>query len=235
MTVAGGTLTLSSGDDGIHGDGTVTVDGGVINILTAYEGVEGNVVVFNGGETYVNAKDDGVNAKSGSSTPLIQINGGLLKVTVGSGDTDGMDSNGNIVMTGGFVLVQSGSSMGGMAGSVDLDGTISVTGGTLVALGGICETPNGSGDCCTVLMSGQSFAAGEYTVTDGSKTLFSFTVDASCQSGWIASDTLSQGGSYQILKDGSSVYSWSQTSQSVGSGGSSWGGGGFPGGGGWRR
>ncbi|MBO4838204.1 MAG: carbohydrate-binding domain-containing protein [Lachnospiraceae bacterium] len=232
VTIAGGTLTLSSGDDGIHGDGTVTVDGGVINILTAYEGVEGNVVVFNGGETYVNAKDDGVNAKSGSSTPLIQINGGLLKVTVGSGDTDGMDSNGNIVMTGGFVLVQSGSSMGGMAGSVDLDGTISVTGGTLVALGGICETPNGSGDCCTVLMSGQSFAAGEYTVTDGSKTLFSFTVDASCQSGWIASNTLSQGGSYQILKDGSSVYSWSQTSQSVGSGGSSWGG---PGGGGWRR
>ena len=190
------------------------------------------MIYFNNGETYIYATDDGVNAKSGNATPLIQINGGFLKVTTKSGDTDGLDSNGNIVQNGGFVLVQGGSDMGGMAGSVDLDGTISVTGGTMVALGGICETPSGGDNCCTVLMNGQSFAAGEYTVTDGSKTLFSFTVDGSYQNGWIASETLSQGGSYQLLKDGSSVYSWSQSSQSVGSGG---GGGWGPGGGGWRR
>lgn len=233
VSVTGGTLTLSSGDDGIHGDGAVTIDGGAIHILTAYEGVEGNVVTFNGGETEIYALDDGVNAKKGAETALIAINGGVLKVTTASGDTDGLDSNGNISMTGGFVLVQSSSSMGGMSGSVDLDGTISVTGGTLVALGGICSTPNGSGDCCTVLMNGQSFAAGEYSVIDGSNVLFTFTVDSACQNGWIASDALSQGGSYQLLKDGAEVYSWTQSSQSAGSGGSGWGG--SPGGGGWRR
>ena len=234
VTVASGTLTLSSGDDGIHGDGGVTIGGGVINILTAYEGVEGNVVTFNGGTTGIYALDDGVNAKKGAETALIAINGGVLKVTTASGDTDGLDSNGNISMTGGFVLVQSGSGMGGMSGSVDLDGTLSVTGGTIVALGGICETPSGSNNCCTVLMNGQSFAAGEYTLTDGSNTLFSFTLDSACQSGWIASEALSQGGSYQLLKDGAEVYSWTQSSQSAGSGGGS-GWGGFPGGGGWRR
>lgn len=224
VTVSGGTLTLTSGDDAIHGDNIVTVDGGLINILSSYEGIEGNVIVFNAGEVYVYAKDDGVNAGSGASTPLIQINGGFLKVTTPSGDTDGIDSNGNIVQTGGFVLVQGGSSQGGMAGSVDLDGTLTVTGGTMVALGGICETPNGSNNCCTVIMSGQSFSAGEYTVSDGTNTLFRFTVDGSYQNGWIASATLSQGGSYQLLKDGAGVYSWTQSSQSVGSSGSGWGG-----------
>ena len=234
VTISGGTLTLSSGDDGVHGDGTVTINGDMLNI-SAYEGVEGNIVNFDGGETVIYGQDDGVNAKSGSSTPLIRITGGFLKVTTGAGDTDGLDSNGNIKMTGGFVLVQSGSGMGGMSGSVDLDGSITVTGGTIVALGGICETPSGSNNCCTVLMNGQSFAVGEYTLTDGSNTLFGFTLDSACQSGWIASDTLSQGGSYQLNLNGSSVYSWTQSSQSVGTGGSGMGGMGGGGRGGWRR
>ena len=242
VTVSGGTLSLTSGDDAIHGDGLVTIDGGLIHILTSYEGIEGNVICFNAGEVYVYAKDDGVNACSGASAPLIQINGGFLKVTTASGDTDGIDSNGNIEQTGGFVLVQGGSLQGGMAGSVDLDGTLTVTGGTMVALGGICETPGGSGSCCTVIMSGQSFPAGEYTVSDGTNTLFSFTVDGNYQNGWIASAVLSQGGSYQLLKDGTGFYSWTQSSVSVGSSGSGWGGGGKAGpggpggpGGGWRH
>ena len=203
----------------------MTISGGIIQITDSYEGVEGNVVRFAGGETYIYARDDGVNACAGAASTLIEVSGGFLKVTTPSGDTDGIDSNGNYLQTGGFVLVQSGSAMGGMAGSVDADGSVKVTGGTIIALGGICETPNGSDNCCTVLMSGQSFAAGSYTVSLDGKTLFSFTVDGSYSGGWIASDQLAQGSSYVLSRDGSSVFSWTQSAQSTGSGGSQ---------GGWR-
>ncbi|MBO4873598.1 MAG: carbohydrate-binding domain-containing protein [Lachnospiraceae bacterium] len=233
VTVSGGSLTLTSGDDGIHGDGTVTIDGGSIRILKAYEGIEGNQVIFNDGTVTVYATDDGVNAKRGSAAPLVQVNGGYLQVTTASGDTDGIDSNGSYVQTGGFVLILGGSQMGGMAGSLDTDGSVSVTGGTIVALGGICETPSGGSNCCTVLMNGQSFSKGDYTVTDGSDVLISFSLSNSYSNGWIASDTFRTGGSYRLNRDGGSVYSWSQTAQSVGSGGSQGGPGGWgrPGGG----
>ena len=231
VTVSGGSLTLTSGDDGIHGDNVVTIDGGRIDVVNAYEGIEGNVIDFNDGTVYIYATDDGVNAKNGSAAPLIQVNGGYLQVTTRSGDTDGLDSNGNYVQTGGFVLVLGGSSQGNMAGSVDVDGSVSVTGGTIVALGGICETPSGGNNCCTVVVSGQSFSAGDYTVSDGKNILISFTVDGTYQNGWIASDTFSQGSSYTLSRGGSSVYTWSQSSQSEGSGGS----GSFGPGGGWGQ
>ena len=231
VTVSGGSLTLTSGDDGIHGDNVVTIDGGRIDVVNAYEGIEGNVIDFNDGTVYIYATDDGVNAKNGSAAPLIQVNGGYLQVTTRSGDTDGLDSNGNYVQTGGFVLVLGGSSQGNMAGSVDVDGSVSVTGGTIVALGGVCETPSGGNNCCTVVVSGQSFSAGDYTVSDGKNILISFTVDGTYQNGWIASDTFSQGSSYTLSRGGSSVYTWSQSSQSEGSGGS----GSFGPGGGWGQ
>ncbi len=233
ISVAGGTLTLSTGDDGIHADGTVEITDGTVNILTSYEGLEGNVVKVSGGVTKIYALDDGVNACSGSATPLVLVTGGTLTVTTRSGDTDGIDSNGNYQQTGGLVLVQGGSTSGGMAGSVDVDGSVSVTGGTIIALGGICEVPSGTGACCTVVMSGQSFSAGTYQVTDaGGNVLVEFTVDGTYQNGWISSEKLSQGGSYTLSRDGSSVYTWTQSSQTEGSGGmGGFGGGGFGGGG----
>ena len=235
VTVSDGRLTLTSGDDGIHGDGTVTVDGGTIDVLSSYEGIEGNLVYFNGGTVYVYATDDGVNAKSGLSTPLIQVNDGYLQVTTRSGDTDGIDSNGNYVQTGGFVLVLGGSSQGSMAGSVDVDGSVTVTGGTIVALGGICETPS-NGSVNTYVSSGTSFSAGSYVLKDSDGTeVLTFTLTGSYSSCWIASSALALGKTYTLYKDGSQVLSWTQSSSTEGSSGyGSWGGG--PGGhGGGRR
>ena len=67
-------------------------------------------------------------------------------------------------------------------------------------------------------------------MTDGSRTLISFTLSGNYSNGWIASDTFSQGGSYSLNRDGSSIYNWTQSGQSAGSGGSGSKG---PGGGGW--
>ncbi|MBR1813966.1 MAG: carbohydrate-binding domain-containing protein [Lachnospiraceae bacterium] len=235
ITVNGGSITVTSGDDGMHADNALTINGGSLKV-SAYEGLEANVITLNDGKGYVYGSDDGMNATSGNSRPLIAINGGSWEVETPSGDTDAIDSNGDITMTGGFVLVKGGNSSGGMAGSVDLDGTISVTGGTIAAFGGICETPNGNGNVCMVGISGQSFAAGSYEVTDSKgNVVVSFELNKTFTGAWLASEDFTQGESYTLLLDGKEVYSWTQSSQAVGSTG--FGGmGGFGGrGGGWRR
>ena len=78
-------------------------------------------------------------------TPLLTVSGGYT-VVYASGD--GIDSNGNIVMTGGTLLVFGPTDNGN--GAIDYgDGNCSMTisGGTLLAVGssGMAETATGSG------------------------------------------------------------------------------------------
>ncbi|MBO4326285.1 MAG: carbohydrate-binding domain-containing protein [Clostridia bacterium] len=224
VTVSGGTVNITSADDGIHADNVLTISGGTVNISESYEGLEGNTVNIAGGSTFIYASDDGINACRGSSTPLVNITGGYLDVTTSSGDTDGIDSNGNITVSGGFVIVKGGSSQGNVAGSIDVDGSVKVTGGTVVALGGICETPS-SGSVNTYISSGTSFSAGSYSLaaSDGS-VILSFSLSASYSSCWIASDGLSLNGQYKLTCGSDVVLEWTQSSTSVGSSGG-WGGG----------
>ena len=124
-----------SGADGIHADGTLSISGGTIDIESAYEGLEANVINISGGRTCVSAGDDGVNACKGAQTPLVNVTGGYLDVTVpANGDVDGIDSNGSYKQTGGVVIARGPSS--DMAAAIDADGQVSVTGGTLILLGG---------------------------------------------------------------------------------------------------
>ena len=117
--------------------------------------------------------------------------------------------------TGGFVLIRGGSSSGNVSGSLDADGSVRVTGGTIVALGGICELP-ASSSCPVVKMQRKSFSAGEYALkTSGGDVIASFTLNASYSSCWICSDGFTVGSSYSITKDGSSFASWTQSSQTT--------------------
>ena len=231
ITVSGGTVTITAADDGMHADGTLTIYDGTVSVVESHEGLEANVITLNGGIIDVYADDDGLNACKGSATPMIYINGGYAEIRTPSGDTDAIDSNGSVVMTGGAVLVLSGAQMGGMAGSVDVDGTITVTGGTIVALGGICSIPQ-NGSINTYVSSGTSFSAGDYRITDADgNTIFSFALSGSYSSCWIASDAFRLNASYAIEKDGASFLDWTQTSATVGNSGNN----GFFGGFGGRR
>ena len=228
VTVSGGVITIQAADDGIHADNILTIKDGSVTVSGSYEGLEANVINIEGGKTFVQSSDDGVNACRGAASPLVNVTGGYLDVTTPSGDTDGIDSNGSITVSGGFVIVKGGSSQGGMAGSVDVDGTLKVTGGTVVAIGGICETP-ASGSVNTFVSSGASFSAGEYVLSDASgNVLLSFSLSGSYYSCWIASDGLLLNGQYKLSRDGSLVLDWTQSSSTVGSSGQ--GGPGGPGG-----
>ena len=164
----GGQQTVS-GADAIHADNVLNITGGTINIDSAYEGLEANVINISGGKTTVAANDDGVNATKGDSTAQINVTGGYLDVTVSpNGDTDGIDSNGTYTQTGGVVITRGPNSQ--MAAAIDADGSVSISGGTLIVLGyGRVST---SGSVKTVSLSLHS--SGSHTVNIGG-TSYTFT------------------------------------------------------------
>lgn len=217
ISISGGTITISTGDDGIHADKELNITDGYINVLTSYEGLEAITINISGGQSFVYAADDGINACTGdgTSTPLINITGGYVDVTTGSGDTDGIDSNGSYTQSGGMVLVKGGSSSGQVSGSIDVDGNITITGGTCIALGGICETPVNSVNA--YVFSSVSFNAGSYSVKDSSgNEIISFTLNNSYSNGWICTSALTTNTEYTLYCDGSSLTNWTQSAGTMG-------------------
>ena len=122
-------VTIQSGDDGIHANDNIEISGGTLNI-TGAEGIEATGILISGGEITIQATDDGINAawKSGTDTPVVEISGGTITITMGAGDTDGIDSNGDLIISGGTISINASSPF-------DCDGSVSFTGGTVVVNG----------------------------------------------------------------------------------------------------
>ena len=127
--IGGGEITIAAGDDGIHASAAVQIDDGVIAI-EANEGIESTYIQINGGEITINGGEDGLNAANKSKVyrATIEVTGGSVTVTMASGDTDGIDSNGDIYVSGGTINVTGGSTF-------DYDGTAEYTGGTIIVNG----------------------------------------------------------------------------------------------------
>lgn len=180
IIISGGNTTVEASDDAIHADGSLTISDGEINVKSAYEGLEANVINISGGSSYVYATDDGVNATSGNATPSINVSGGLLDVEVPTnGDTDGIDSNGSFTQSGGVVIVKGpgnagGNSMG--AAALDTDGAVSVSDGTLIIFGGTEKTPTTNSKITKTLCSSNSVASGSHTVSFSNNTSYQTTL-----------------------------------------------------------
>lgn len=135
VNIAGGTYQIATGDDGVHADENVAISGGTIVISASYEGIEGQCIEISGGEIDVTASDDGLNAAGGDSgddtrhsfmqssgnNELI-ISGGYIVIDAAG---DGLDSDGNLTVTGGNVYVYGPESSNN--GALDFDGTGTVT------------------------------------------------------------------------------------------------------------
>lgn len=124
-----GTFNLAAVSDGIQATSSMIIDGGSFNIKSA-EGLESTYIRINGGDIYIEASDDGINAarKSSAYSVLIEFNGGNTTVIMGAGDTDGIDANGNITVNGGTINVTGNSAF-------DYDGSAQYNGGTVIVNG----------------------------------------------------------------------------------------------------
>ena len=159
LTITGGFATVKSDDDGVHAEQALTIKSGTVEVTMSYEGMEAAYMNFEGGVTSVVTTNDawnasGANASSstggnnggrpgggmgggfgfGSDGSKIKVTGGFHYLYVGTGDTDGMDSNGDIDMTGGVVVIECRMN-GGMGGMVDSNGDTQISGGKMLGFG----------------------------------------------------------------------------------------------------
>jgi len=166
----GGELSLSSGDDAIHAETSITVNDGALTILKSYEGIESAAININGGTIILNSTDDAFNATKGLTAgggeandgSSLNINGGTLYVSATTGD--GIDSNGNLTVTGGTIVVNGPQSQPELA--FDVNGTFNISGGFMIGSG-----PN-SGN----MIEGPATSSSQYSVkATASSTLSSST------------------------------------------------------------
>ena len=122
LTIESGTYTLIASGDGLRANETLTINGGNINI-NAIEGLESTEVIINSGTISILASDDGINAslKSETKMPKFEMNDGSLEIQMGPGDTDAIDSNGDLIVNGGKITIDAQFAFD-FAGKAELNG-----------------------------------------------------------------------------------------------------------------
>ncbi|MBR2320000.1 MAG: carbohydrate-binding domain-containing protein [Clostridia bacterium] len=129
-----GKLTIKAANEGLDSELHLTIDGGIIDIESGNDGI--------------NTNEDNISVTT--------INGGKLSILVNgsTGEGDGIDSNGWLVINGGIVLAQ-GCGFSGDAG-IDSDKGIHINGGTVVASGNMLDRIEDGGQTHAVFTMGQS-------------------------------------------------------------------------------
>jgi len=153
MVIDGGYTTITSSKKGLHAETHLTIRDGLINIKKSTEGITAQMIDILGGETYITAKDDGINAskindpnrkgygggRGTDGSVYVNIVGGKSYINVTGMDVDGIDSNGVLYIGGKaevYVSTSGGSIYGTMA-SLDSEGLNAICrGATVVATAG---------------------------------------------------------------------------------------------------
>ncbi|SEF65591.1 protein of unknown function [Butyrivibrio sp. Su6] len=200
VVINSGTFNITSGDDGVHSDTNLTVNGGTITVEDSYEGIEAGVITINDGEVSVTSSDDGFNASTTLTDPDITINGGVVYVNASG---DGLDSNKNLTINGGTVYVDGPSD--DMNAAIDIgtenQGIFVINGGTVTAVGssGMLENADSSStqQTITYVFSEKLEEGTVITVSDSSgNEVASFTLIKSASAITYSSADLVSGETY---------------------------------------
>lgn len=196
-----GNLTLASGKKGIAGL-QVAVYGGKLNVDSSKEGIEGKHISVNGGTSVIYSKNDGIGAVDSenpeASDVSIAISNGVLYINAG---TDGLDSKGDLTVSGGTVMIDGPAADGNSA--IDVKGKAVVEGGTFVALASD-ENVNGfdpSSKQNSVLINfGKNIKAGtSFVLKSSSGNIVSFVSAKASECVIISSPELKAGETYSLM------------------------------------
>ena len=172
-------------DAAFYSKKTMNVDGGdngdgVLNINAENEGLDSELhLTINGGVINITSGNDGINTNE-DNVSVTTINGGTLNILCDgkTGEGDGIDSNGWLVINGGTVNAQACATSGDAG--IDSDKGIYINGGKVVASGNMLDKIAGGeqtyavfsflsrqvGDSTYTLKNGDSEVIGEYAPTN---------------------------------------------------------------------
>lgn len=208
-TMSGGAVTIDSNDDGVKSLGSITINGGSLDIVSSIEGMESPNITINNGEVSVVSSDDSLNGTNGtggesSDGSMVKITGGRVVLNGSNGDP--LDSNGNVNITGGLIIVhgpQSSPEVG-----MDYNGTAVISGGTIVISGTNSNMTQGFSTSSTqrslTMKSSSSLPANTIIHLEDSNgvELFSFKPTRAFYSVVFSSPALVNGGSYRLYSSG---------------------------------
>ncbi len=127
LLINGGEFSVNSGDDALHADYDLIINNINLTVENAYEGIEGSTITINDGDININVLDDAINASAEDGN--ISITGGAIYLKC---QGDGIDSNGDLTIQGGEIIIEANSIYGGGDGALDVNGVYSISGGTIV-------------------------------------------------------------------------------------------------------
>ncbi len=176
LCCCGASAKITAGGDGVHADGLADFTDGTIQVLHSSEGIEAAGIRIAGGTVEVTASDDGFNASDGTSQGAmgtysdgcaLEISGGSVYVNAGG---DGLDSNGDMLISGGTIIVDGPTNSGN--GALDGNGGIYCSGGLLIAAGssGMAEYPKGSQNTAIITLPASQPSGTVVTICDSSGT-----------------------------------------------------------------
>ena len=153
-------------DGALYSCMSLNVDGGeegsgVLNIRAENEGLDSELhLTVNGGTINIQSGNDGINTNE-DGVSVTTVNGGMLQITVTgeTGEGDGIDSNGWLVINGGTVIASS-CARSGDAG-IDSDMGIHINGGTVIAGGHMLDRIEDGGQSYAVFSFAQEHKGGE--------------------------------------------------------------------------
>jgi len=136
--IGGGVVTIAAGDDAVHADATLTVSGGSVTVTESYEGLESLQITISGGEIEIHAQDDGINVAGGADGSGQQAAAGRQAGVPGGpgGDQFAALEDAWVAISGGTTVLYADGD------GFDSNGSATMTGGTLIVHG---PTSDGNG------------------------------------------------------------------------------------------
>lgn len=246
--IAGGSINIDSGDDAIQAINLLQIDDGTININNSYEGLEAQYIVVNGGDIAIYSSDDGINACDkvsdssednsdsfkggfgggrmgfGSTDCSLTINGGSIYI---SASGDGIDSNGEIYLYGGSLLIDGPVSDGDQAFDYETGGYAYGSETLCIGSSGMAESFSDDSTQFNLLynLDSRYEANTKIIILIDDEVLFEHTSAKSFNSLLFTSSKIEQGDTVTItIGDDTYTYTFDQVTNSNGRGGMNQGG-----------
>lgn len=168
VRVQSGTINITKAtSDGIHTNEGVYIDGGTLNITASSDGIEAEEghIIINAGTITITVADDGIVASYDTDDtidPYVVINGGTITITTTGEGGEGIESKSKLTINDGTIYIKAvddainaGDAIYINGGNIvaysttndgiDSNGTLTVTGGRVFAIG--AKSPEEGFDC----------------------------------------------------------------------------------------